>query len=81
LFAFVALGIMLRAIIGFTSIVGKAHAEFAKSIGRQTLLQALGKLVLNSVGLEWGWVLLVGGALAVIVLAAIAHAGKIYNHT
>lgn len=73
--AFVALGIMLRAIIGFTSIVGKAHAEFAKSMEGNPFA-GLGQLVLNSVGLEWGWVLLVGGALAVIVLAAIAHAGK-----
>jgi hypothetical protein len=73
--AFVALGVMLRALIGFSSVVGKAHAEFAKSMEGNPFA-GLGKLVLNSVGLEWGWVLLVGGALAVIVLAAIAHVGK-----
>jgi hypothetical protein len=73
--AFVALGIMLRALIGFASAIGKAHADFAKSMDGNPFA-GLGKLVLNSVGLEWGWALLVSGALAVIVLAAIAHAGK-----
>jgi hypothetical protein len=71
--ALVALGVMLRALIGFSSAVSKAHAGFAKSM-EDNPFAGLGKLVLNSVGLEWGWVLLIGGAVAVVILAIIAHA-------
>ncbi|MDB5608698.1 MAG: hypothetical protein JWP25_5598 [Bradyrhizobium sp.] len=32
----------------------------------------LASLIANSVGLEWGWLLLIGGALAVVILALLA---------
>jgi len=49
---------MLRAIIGFTSIVGKAHAEFAKSMEGNPLQAWANRLELSRSGV--GWVLLVG---------------------
>lgn len=60
-----ALLIMTRTLIGFASIVSQTHADFAKDTGP---FKGLGSLLLNSVGLGWGWLPLVGGALAVLVL-------------
>lgn len=70
--AAVALAIMLRAIIGFSSVLGNANADLAKSL-KDNPFAGLAKTLVSSVSLGWGWVLLIGGALAVIVLAIIAH--------
>ena len=74
--AAIALAIMLRAIIGFSSVLGNANADLAKSL-KDNPFAGLAKTLVSSVSLGWGWVLLIGGALAVIVLAIIAHAQQL----
>jgi hypothetical protein len=64
-----ALFFLVRALVGFSAALSKAQADVAKETG---FAGELGSLIANSVGLEWGWILLVGGALAVIVLAILA---------
>jgi hypothetical protein len=73
--AAVALAIMLHAIIGFSSVLANANADLARSMNGNPF-GGIAKSLVNSVGLGWGWVLLVGGALAVIILAIIDHAQK-----
>jgi hypothetical protein len=70
--AAIALAIMLKAIIGFSSVLGNANANLAGSL-KDNPFAGLAKTLVSSVSLGWGWVLLIGGALAVIVLAIIAH--------
>ncbi len=74
--AAVALAIMLRALIGFSSALANANADLARSM-KDNPFGGIAKSLVRSVGLEWGWVLLIGGALAVIVLAIIAHAQQL----
>jgi hypothetical protein len=70
--AVVALAIMLRALIGFSSALGEANAGLARSL-QGNPFGGIAKTLVSSVGLGWGWVLLIGGALAVVILAIIAH--------
>jgi hypothetical protein len=60
-----ALLIMTKAIIGMSPLISKAHVDLGRDAGP---FKGLGNLLANSVGLEWGWLLLIGGALAVMVL-------------
>ena len=71
-----ALVVMLRALIGFSSALANANADLARSM-KGNPFGGIAKSLVSSVGLEWGWVLLVGGALAVMVLAIIAHAQQL----
>ena len=64
-----ALFILVRALVGFSAALSKAQADLAKETG---FAGELGSLIAGSVGLEWGWILLVGGALTVIVFAILA---------
>lgn len=64
--AVVALFIIMRALVVFSAALSKAQAELTKDTGP---FGGLSNLIANSVGLEWGWLLLVGGALAVTVMA------------
>jgi hypothetical protein len=61
-----ALFIIMRALVGFSAALSKSRAELAEDTGP---FGGLSNLLANSVGLEWGWLLLVGGALAVTVMA------------
>ena len=63
-----ALLIMTKAIVGMSALVSKAQVSLAKETGP---FQGLGSLFVNSIGLEWGWLLLIGGALAVIILTLV----------
>jgi hypothetical protein len=64
-----ALFILVRDLVEFSAAMSKTQGDLAKKPG---FAGELGSLIANSVGLEWGWILLVGGALAVIVLAVMA---------
>jgi hypothetical protein len=68
-----ALVVMLQALMGFSSVLGKAANELPQSL-KGNPFGGIAKVLVNSVSLEWGWLLLIGGALAVIVLAIVAHA-------
>jgi hypothetical protein len=63
---FGALFIIMRVLVGFSAAMSKLQAELPKDTGS---FGGLSNLLANSVGLEWGWLLLVGGALAVTVMA------------
>ena len=64
-----ALFIMIMTVVQFAAALGKARADLAKDAGP---FGGLATLIANSVGLEWGWLLLFGGALGVVVLALLA---------
>jgi hypothetical protein len=61
-----ALFLMLTTMVQVAVKLSEAQASLAKDKGP---FSGLSTLIANSVGLEWGWVLLIGGALSVIVLA------------
>jgi hypothetical protein len=68
----VALGavfMMMYALVGFSATLSKAQSGLAKDTGH---FSGLASLMANSVGLGWGWFLLVGGALGVIVFVMLA---------
>jgi hypothetical protein len=71
-----ALFMSMLAVVNMSALLGKAHADLAssKDLGP---FRGLATLIGNSVGLEWGWLLLIGGALAVVVLALLAPPGEI----
>jgi hypothetical protein len=60
-----ALVLMTKALVGMAATISQTQADLGNDTGP---FRGLGSLLANSVGLEWGWVLLVGGALAVMVL-------------
>jgi hypothetical protein len=66
--AVVALFIIMRALVVFSAALSKTQTELTKDTGP---FGGLSNLIANSVGLEWGWLLLVGGALAVTVMAVL----------
>jgi hypothetical protein len=66
--AVVALFIIMRALVVLSAELSKMQGELAKDAGP---FGKLSNLIANSVGLEWGWLLLVGGALAVIVMGVL----------
>jgi hypothetical protein len=61
-----ALLMMITALVQFAATMGQARHEFAKDKGA---FSGLGQLLVNSVGLEWGWFFLIGGAMAIIMFA------------
>ena len=61
-----ALLMMMTALVKMATAMGEAQHDVAKDKGP---FGGLGQLMINSVGLEWGWLLLIGGALAIIILA------------
>lgn len=66
--AVVALGalfMMMYALVGFSAQMSKTQAGLKKDTGP---FSGLGSLMADSVGLGWGWLLLIGGALGVVVL-------------
>jgi hypothetical protein len=69
LLAAAALLMMVTALVGFAAKMGEAQHEFAKDKGA---FGGLGRLLVNSVGLEWGWILLIGGALAIMIFAFVS---------
>jgi hypothetical protein len=69
LLAAVALFMMLTTLVQFEAKLSKAQAELVKDSGP---FSGLTKLIANSVGLEWGWLLLIGGALTIVILALLA---------
>jgi hypothetical protein len=58
--------LMILSLVRFATELWKAQASMARDSGP---LKGLSMLIANSVGLEWGWLLLIGGALAIVVLA------------
>lgn len=64
--AAVALFLMLTALIQFSVKLSQAHAGLRKDNGP---FSGLGEIIAQSIGLEWGWLLMIGGALGVVVLA------------
>jgi hypothetical protein len=67
---------MLHATIEFSSALANANADLARSMNGNPF-GGIAKSLVSSVGLGWGWVLLIGGALGVIILAIIDHAQKL----
>src|ERR1700730_1760509 len=57
---------MLTTVVQLAAKLSQAQADLAKDKGP---FSGLSTLLANSVGLEWGWLLLIGGALSIIVLA------------
>jgi hypothetical protein len=64
LLASAALLMMITALVQFAATMGQAR--HAKDKGA---FSGLGQLLVNSVGLEWGWFFLIGGAMAIIMFA------------
>jgi hypothetical protein len=64
-----ALFTMMLALVRLAVELSKAQTALAHDAGP---FAGLASLIANSVGLEWGWLLLIGGALAVVVLALLA---------
>lgn len=64
-----ALFMMLMSVVQIAAKLSKAQADLAKDSGP---FSGLTTLIANSVGLEWGWLLLIGGALAIVILALLA---------
>jgi hypothetical protein len=64
-----ALFLMMITFVHFAAELSKAQAALAGDAGP---FGGLATLIANSVGLEWGWLLLIGGALAIVILALVA---------
>jgi hypothetical protein len=64
-----ALFMMLMSVVQIAAKLSKAQADLAKDSGP---FSGLTTLIANFVGLEWGWLLLIGGALALVILALLA---------
>jgi hypothetical protein len=60
---------MIMTLVRFAAELNKAQAALARDSGP---FAGLTSLIANSIGLEWGWFLLIGGALAVVILALLA---------
>jgi hypothetical protein len=67
IFAAGALGMMVLTLARFAALLSKAQADAASA--KSKAFGGLASLMVNSVGLEWGWGLLFGGAFGVLVLA------------
>jgi hypothetical protein len=62
-----ALLMMVVTLARFAALLSKAQSEAAAT--KSKAFGGLASLMINSVGLEWGWVLLFGGAFGVLALA------------
>lgn len=58
-----ALLMMGHTIVGFLGILSKARADLG---AMNKSFSGLGSVMINSVGIEWGWIPLIGGALTVV---------------
>ncbi len=63
---------IMIALARFVGALGEAQRALAKDKGP---FSGLGQILVNSVGLEWGWILLIGGALTIMILAFMSHFG------
>lgn len=66
-----ALVMMIVTLTRFAALLSKAQADAAQS-AKSNAFGGLASLMVNSVGLGWGWVLLFGGAIGVLALALLA---------
>jgi hypothetical protein len=64
-----ALFMMMMSVVGLAAKLSEARAGLVRDSGP---FAGLATLIANSVGLEWGWLLLIGGALGVVILALLA---------
>jgi hypothetical protein len=71
IFAAGALVMMIVTLSQLAAILSKAQVEAAQS-AKSNPFGGLASLMVNSVGLGWGWVLLFGGAFGVLALALLA---------
>jgi hypothetical protein len=71
LFAAGALVMMVVTLSQLAAILTKAQADAARS-AKSNAFGGLTSLMMNSVGLGWGWVLLFGGAIGVLVLVLLS---------
>jgi hypothetical protein len=60
---------MMITLVHFAAELSKAQSALARDSGP---FGGVATLIANSVGLEWGWLLLIGGALAGVILALVA---------
>jgi hypothetical protein len=65
---------VLWVLVGFAATLNKSQHELSRDTGP---FGGLSQMLANSVGLDWGWLLLVGGALAVTVLAFLPAIGEV----
>lgn len=74
-----ALGVAALCIMGHTLVGLLAILEKARSapVPKNNPFSGLGNILINSVGIEWGWLPLIGGALAVIVAGLLSTPIKI----
>jgi hypothetical protein len=68
---FVALAIMMTTLLNMLGILSKLQSETA-GLEKDNPFGGLVNILANSVGLEWGWLPLIGGALAVMGAGAIS---------
>jgi hypothetical protein len=62
-----ALVMTLMLLVRFSSLLSEAQKSLPKD--DKGLFGALGKVVVESVGFEWGWLFLIGGPIGVVILA------------
>jgi hypothetical protein len=70
LLASAALVMMMMAMARFAGTMSQAQLTLSKDNGP---FSRLAEIMVSSVGLEWGWILLIGGALTIIILAFTSH--------
>ena len=66
-----ALAIMFTTLVRFLEALSKVQGEAAK-LARDNPFGELAVIVARSVGLEWGWIPLIGGAIAVVAAGLLA---------
>jgi hypothetical protein len=69
-----ALFMMLTTLVQLAAKLSEVRAGLEKEKGP---FSGLSTLIANSVGLEWGWLLLIGGALSVIVIVLLMPSGRV----
>jgi hypothetical protein len=62
---------MMVTLANLGALLSEAQADAARS-AKSNAFGGLASLMINSVGLGWGWVLLFGGAFGVLALALLA---------
>jgi hypothetical protein len=69
---------VMYVLVGFAATLSKTQRELSTDTGP---FGGLSQMLAGSFGLEWGWLLLVGGALAVAILAFLPAGGSIAQMT
>jgi uncharacterized membrane protein len=67
-----ALMMMFYTLAGLAGLLSKAQADMVSA--KSGAFGGLASIMINSVGLGWGWVLMFGGAFGVLALALLANA-------